>query len=362
MKKVITCVGTRPNFVKVSQLDNVFDKNKINHLLVHTGQHYDDMMSNIFFSDLKLKSPDVYFNLNEGSQISIISQIMLKFEELLLKEKPDLVLVPGDVNSSLACAIVANRLGIPIGHIESGLRSFDDTMPEEINRKIIDDITTLFFVTEESGYVNLKTEGKKLDHIFFTGNTMIDSLIAFEPVINESSILSELGVDKNEYILATFHRPHNVDSFEKLSIIVDVINSLAINKKVVFPVHPRTFKQLNNFNLLENLSDNAIVIDPSGYIDFIALIKNSFMCITDSGGIQEETTFLGIPCLTIRPNTERPITCTIGTNQLVQLNKNVILNKFNEIIDNHFNKGEIPKYWDGNSSKRINDAIMSYLY
>lgn len=359
--KVITCVGTRPNFIKVTQLEKYFSLCGISHKIVHTGQHYDAKMSDVFFEELGIKTPDVYFKLTPTSQVGIISQIMLQMEAYFLKESPDLVLVPGDVNSSMACAVVASRLGIPVGHIESGLRSYDKTMPEEVNRIIIDDISDLFFVTEPSGVDNLIKEGKDPKKINYVGNTMIDSLVAFLPEIEQSKIGDEHGLSSDDFVLATFHRPHNVDNEANLSVIVDLLNSVSKEKKVVFPIHPRTRKKLEEFSLAKKLSSDVLLVPPLGYFDFIYLIKNSSVCVTDSGGIQEETTYLQTPCLTVRPNTERPITITKGTNTLVELDIDQIMPYIKEIIRGEYKKGEIPELWDGKASERIVKEISSYL-
>ncbi len=361
MKKVITCVGTRPNFIKITQLDKFFKKAKIEHKILHTGQHFDPSMSDVFFKELAIKPPDVFFKLSSVTQISIISEIMTKVEQFFSLEKPDLVLVPGDVNSSLACALVANRLGIAVGHIESGLRSGDRTMPEEINRILIDDLSDIYFVTENSGLENLIREGKNKEKIKFVGNTMIDALVSFLPEIQNSKILQTNFLLSKEYCLATFHRPHNVDHVENLTIIVNLINKIASTRTVIFPVHPRTRKKLVEFNLSSILSDNVLLLDPIGYFDFICLIKNSEVCITDSGGIQEETTFLKVPCITVRPNTERPITVDQGTNKLLPLDVDKILSYYHRIVDEGFSNYKVPQFWDGKSSERIVEEIELFF-
>lgn len=361
MKKVLTCVGTRPNLIKITQLHKHFAAYPdLEYKLLHTGQHFDYNMNEVFFKELGIKPPDVFLNINQGSQIDVISEIMRAFEKYILEYKPDLVMVPGDVNSSFACAFVASRHNIPVAHIESGLRSYDMTMPEEVNRILIDDVTDLYFVTEQSGLDNLQKEGKKESKIKYVGNTMIDSLIAFMPKIDESSIRQKLGVDN--YYLMTFHRPGNVDDPANLSLLAEMIAEMAQSKKVVFPVHPRTRKRLHENGLMNLLDTPQIILtEPLGYIDFIHLVKNASVVITDSGGVQEETTFMGVPCITVRPNTERPVTVTEGTNTMAKMDKAFILGVIDEINRGTYKKGAIPKFWDGKSSERIVEQVHQYF-
>ncbi len=362
-KKILTCVGTRPNFIKITRLGKLFaGHNDIEFKVLHTGQHFDANMSEIFFNQLGISKPDYFFNLTTGlSQLSVIAEIIHKAEQVILEYKPDLVMVPGDVNSSLACALVASRHNIPVAHIESGLRSFDKTMPEEVNRILIDDMADLFFVTEESGTKHLLSEGKDESKIIFTGNTMIDSLVSFMPNIEASGIKEKLGVESGEYILLTFHRPGNVDDPESLSDLVDVLNVIATYKKAVFPIHPRTVKNLEKFGLDSKLSPNIILTDPQGYIEFLSLIKGAWCVITDSGGVQEETTYLQVPCITIRPNTERPVTVDLGSNTMADNSVGTITCILDEIKSGNYKKGQIPPLWDGKSSERIVEACLKYL-
>jgi UDP-N-acetylglucosamine 2-epimerase (non-hydrolysing) len=364
LKKVTICVGTRPNFIKITQFEKYFSKQEdIIYELVHTGQHFDQNMSTIFFDQLKLKTPDVYLNATGKNQIDVMADILSKFQDYLDESKPDIVLVPGDVNSSLACAIVTNRNGIKLGHIESGLRSFDRTMPEEINRILIDELSDLHFVTEQSGMDNLIKEGKKKENIFFVGNTMIDSLVDFQEKIDKQTIIQDLNLPE-EYAVLTFHRPSNVDYKEPLEILVKTIQSLSSHAHLVFSIHPRTMSKLKYFSLLNQIKDNSniTIIESLGYLDFMKLVKNASFILTDSGGIQEETSFLNIPCLTVRENTERPITLTTGTNQLIELNEEKILAESKKLIHASFNqlKSIIPK-WDGNATQRIVDIINNFL-
>jgi UDP-N-acetylglucosamine 2-epimerase (non-hydrolysing) len=357
MKKILICVGTRPNFIKVTQFKKLGPEFNLDISLLHTGQHFDHQMSQVFFDELKLDKPDIYLDAQGNTQIEMMADIMCKFEKELLNLNPDFVLVPGDVNSSLACAIVASRNGYKVGHIESGLRSFDRDMPEEINRILIDDISDLFFITEQSGIDHLLNEGKENNKLHFVGNTMIDSLCAFSEHIDASSILNTLNI-KDSYGLLTFHRPSNVDNLKSLTELVMTIEKISEELTFVFPIHPRTEKNLMKFGLMERVKNisNLVITKSLGYLDFMNLVKNANIVITDSGGIQEETTFLQIPCLTVRENTERPITISEGTNQLLPLNQSEILNSFRNSLSKS-NKTNTPKYWDGKSTWRILNAI-----
>lgn len=363
-KKILVCVGTRPNLIKITGLEKAFSEyQNLEYLLLHTGQHYDSKMNEVFFEELAIKKPDFQFSLNQNSQVNIIAQIMNKFEAVCNQIKPDMVIVPGDVNSSFACAFVASRLGIPVAHIESGLRSSDMTMPEEVNRILIDHISALHFVTEPSGNENLLNEGFTKDTICYVGNSMIDSLVAFNHLIDKSSILEKHKLDKNDYGLFTFHRPINVDNQINLEKLINLIEEVSTQKKVVFPIHPRTLKNVSLFGLKEKFDSikGLIKLEPQGYIDFLHLIKNAAFVVTDSGGVQEETTFLHIPCLTVRPNTERPVTITKGTNTLLDFDKKRIVAEINNILKSKYKTGTIPEKWDGKTSERIVQAINEYF-
>lgn len=363
MKKILVCIGTRPNLIKITKLEECFEKYpNLEFRLLHTGQHYDYNMNEVFFEQLGIKRPDKIFTLEGGTQVETIAEIQVKAEKYMLEYKPDLVVVPGDVNSTFACALAASRNGIKVAHIESGLRSFDRSMPEEINRILTDNLADLFFVTEPSGLKHLREEGKKDESIKYVGNTMIDSLVKFAETFEASDILERLSVESGKYITFTFHRPGNVDNKESLSALVEVIESISSNRKVVFPIHPRTKKNLEKFQLDNRLkSENIIFTQPLGYIDFMKLVKESKAVITDSGGIQEETTFQQVPCLTVRPNTERPVTVDEGSNTMMSLNKDDIIEKVREIENGTYKKGVIPKYWDGCASDRIVEEIDKYL-
>jgi UDP-N-acetylglucosamine 2-epimerase (non-hydrolysing) len=360
MKKVLVCVGTRPNLIKITQLGRCFSKYPLEYKLLHTGQHYDYNMNDIFFQQLGINPPDVFLNINQGSQIEVVSQIMQKFEAFILDYKPDLVMVPGDVNSSFACAFVASRHNIPVAHIESGLRSFDKTMPEEVNRILIDDVTELFFVTEPSGKENLLEENKNAAAIRYVGNTMIDSLVAFMPLIDKSEVRKNLNVEN--YYLVTFHRPANVDTYENLKVVAEILTELSQQQKIVFPIHPRTKKRFHEFGFEKVIDNpNIIITEPLGYLDFISLAKNARAVITDSGGVQEETTFLGVPCITLRKSTERPVTVTEGTNTMCELEVDSILKILSSINNGTYKKGAIPQFWDGKTSERIAKEVYDFL-
>ncbi len=347
--KIICVVGARPNFIKIASLVKEIKRHKeIDCVLVHTGQHYDNLMSDVFFRDLQIPKPDIFLGVRSCGQIEQIAEIMTAFEGVCLEEKPDMVLVVGDVNSTLAAALAANRNGIKVVHVEAGLRSFDRQMPEEINRIIVDQIADYLFITEESAYRNLIKEGINKNKIFFVGNVMIDALKQFFK--KETGIVKKMGLKPKDYCLITMHRPSNVDSKERLIEIFDILDSL--NEKIVWPIHPRTKKNIEKFNLSDRLKKYT-TLEPLGYLDFMSLLKRCKLTLTDSGGIQEEATFLGVPCLTMRENTERPITITKGTNYLVGSKKEII----KAIYAIGKRKKSIPKYWDGKASKRIIDIL-----
>lgn len=362
MKKIISVVGARPNYMKVAPIHRAFQKysNKVQHLICHTGQHYDVNMSKIFFEELELPQPDFYLGVGSGSHAEQTAKIMIEFEKVLLQEKPDLVIVVGDVNSTIACSLVAVKLGIKVAHVEAGLRSFDRTMPEEINRLLTDQIADYLFVTEKSGIENLKNEGISDHKIFFVGNTMIDSLVNYLPKIENSKILEELNLKPFEYIVVTLHRPSNVDEPENLEKIFEQFKKIAEKYKIVFPIHPRTKKTLQS-SKADYEHPNILLVEPVGYISFIKLVKNSLIVLTDSGGIQEETTYLKIPCLTLRKNTERPITAEIGTNKLIGTEYHKIAEECFNTINNPPKNSQIPPLWDGKAAERITAKIVELL-
>jgi UDP-N-acetylglucosamine 2-epimerase (non-hydrolysing) len=363
VKKVLTLIGTRPNFIKVTQFKKQAKKFNIDLTIINTGQHYDYKMSGVFFDQFSLK-PDVFLEIPKGiSSTEQIAEIMLRLGEYSARNgKPDILLVVGDVNSTLAGALYAHKSGIPLGHIESGLRSEDLRMPEEINRILTDRITDIFFVTEQSGFDNLINEGVDKAKIYFVGNTMIDTLVAFDQHISDSEILDNLHLE-DEYVLMTMHRPATVDNEVGLKKLISIIQDLTSKLLVVLPLHPRTKLNFTKCNLLEELKNikNLHLIDPLGYFEFQKLIKNSKIVITDSGGIQEESTFRQIPCLTLRPNTERPSTIHIGTNTLLDLDADKILEHVDLIMNNKYKKGLIPEMWDGNSTNRVFEILSKLM-
>jgi len=360
MKKIISVVGTRPNFIKIAPIIRALKpyRDQFTHCLCHTGQHFDEKMSTVFFDELEMPKPDFYLGINQGSHAVQTAGIMVEFEKVLLREKPDLVIVPGDVNSTMACSLAAAKLSVKIAHVESGLRSFDRDMPEEVNRIITDVISDYLFVTEESGLKNLENEGVDPGKIFFTGNTMIDSLVYFREKIGRSATLESIGLEEGKYILVTFHRPSNVDNDAGLTEIIAFLNNLAEHHKVVFPIHPRTKSNLQKLPSSGALNPNLVLLNPLGYFDFLKLIGNAEMVITDSGGIQEETTFLGVPCVTVRNNTERPSTVDVGTNILAGTNLANVSMIVQEILKGNKKQGSLPELWDGHAAERV-VAILS---
>jgi UDP-N-acetylglucosamine 2-epimerase (non-hydrolysing) len=354
-KKIIIVIGTRPNFIKITQFKKEAKKfPNLEIKIVHTGQHYDFKMADIFFEQFKLV-PDYFLNIAPNTANKQMAEIIDKLEDVLIDYKPDWVIVVGDVNSTFAAALTANKLGIKIAHLESGLRSFDASMPEEHNRILTDAISNLFFVTEQSGMDNLLIEGKTKKNTFLVGNTMIDTMVAFKKEIDKSLVLSKIGVESGEFVLMTMHRPATVDTKVGLQKLIQLIETITKKFKVVFPIHPRTVNNMEYFDLHERLklNKNLIITDPLDYFSFQKLSKESKLIITDSGGIQEETTFLQIPCLTLRSNTERPVTVTVGSNELIPFDIKVIDKKINTIINKTYKAGKIPKFWDGKSTERI---------
>lgn len=361
--KIISVVGARPNFIKVAPIHQAFKAYpEVEHIICHTGQHFDSRMSDVFFKELGLPEPQYNLEVSGGSHAFQTAKIMMAFENVLAEVQPDMVVVVGDVNSTLACSLVAIKLHIKVAHVEAGLRSGDRSMPEEINRLVTDSISNMLFVTEESGMINLRNEGKKENEIFFTGNVMIDSLVRLKPKFTESEIFDKLKIEKGNYVLCTFHRPANVDSKTYLSELQSVLNEISEQYKVVFPIHPRTRHNLETWNLHNNFADNVLVTDPIGYIDFLALTSEAKLIITDSGGIQEESTFLGIQCITVRDNTERPVTVTVGTNQLIGRDLSKVKEAVNDVFSGNSKKGVIPELWDGKAAERITKIIVESLH
>jgi len=360
MKKIISVVGARPNFMKVAPIHKAFQKYKkeVKHLICHTGQHYDKKMSKVFFEDLEMPQPDFYLGVGSGSHAEQTANVMIEFEKILLAEKPDLIIVVGDVNSTVACSLVASKLNIKVAHVEAGLRSFDRTMPEEINRLLTDVISDHLFVSEKSGLMNLKNEGISQSKVHFVGNVMIDSLIQYLPKAELSHVLENYNLVPYEYVLVTLHRPSNVDSKDFLKDLIKLFNSIASKKKILFPVHPRTQKNLDEVGYGNNLDKNIILTEPIGYVDFLSLTKNAGLIITDSGGIQEESTYLGVQCITVRNNTERPITVDVGTNQLIGTDLIQVEKAAIDILNGNLKKGNIPELWDGKTAERITELLV----
>ena len=319
---------------------------------IHTGQHYDDEMSRIFLQELGLPEPDVYLGAGSGSHGSQTAKVMIAFEKVMMRERPDIVVVVGDVNSTLACALVASKMWVPIAHVEAGLRSFDRTMPEEINRMITDQLSDYLFTTCKDANKNLKREGIPTEKTYFVGNVMIESLIKCRPRVEESRVLEKLGLKEKEYVLTTLHRPTNVDSKDRFQDICNALHQIQQEIKVIFPAHPRTQERMKTFDL-QGFNNRLIVMNPLGYFDFLALEMHARFVLTDSGGIQEETTLFGVPCLTIRENTERPITITEGTNTLVGVESEKIIQASYEILTKGGKRGRVPEYWDDKVSQRI---------
>ena len=346
---------SRPNFIKVTQFERVAKQHpNLEIKIAHTGQHYDAKMSDIFFEQFGL-TPDYFMNIPQASPNTQMAEIMLLLEDIITnKFTPDLIIVPGDVNSTFAAALTANKMGIKIAHLESGLRSFDRTMPEEINRILTDEITDYYFITEQSGIDHLKEENKHGEPVF-VGNTMIDTMVAFEDNIQASPIMNELKLKKNKFVLMTIHRPALVDVKSEVEKLLSLIQHLAENYKIVFPIHPRTVNNLKKFELYDEFKkiNNLILGEPMDYFAFQKLIANCSFILTDSGGIQEESTFRQVPCLTLRPNTERPITIKLGTNKLIKFDLDLIKTEIQSIENGTYKKGKIPPLWDGKATERI---------
>lgn len=365
MSKILSVVGARPNFMKIAPIADELKRHpEIQHCLVHSGQHYDELLSGNFFTELGLPKPDVNLQVGSGSHAVQTAEIMKRLEPVLLEFQPDMVLVVGDVNSTIATALTASKLGIRVAHIEAGLRSFDMSMPEEINRKLTDAISDLLFATEQSGVDNLRHEGVPAERIFLVGNVMIDCLMHHREVAAKSAILQQLGLRRNgsgtlPYGVLTLHRPSNVDDPAILKEILSAIGEVAKNFPVLFPVHPRTRKNIENFGLAKYLrtephADSGIVpLEPLGYLDFLCVNSHARLVLTDSGGVQEETTVLGVPCLTLRNNTERPATVEHGTNQIVGVDPDRIRAAAQNVLQGRVRQGQCPPLWDGKAAQRI---------
>jgi UDP-N-acetylglucosamine 2-epimerase (non-hydrolysing) len=359
---ILLVAGARPNFMKVAPVWRALDAaKKFRLVLVHTGQHYDDNMSKVFFDDLRLTRPDVHLGVGSGSHAEQTARVMLAFEPALLDADPDLVVVVGDVNSTMACAIVARKREVPIAHVEAGLRSFDRTMPEETNRLVTDILSDLLFIHSPEARDNLVREGVDEAKIHFTGNVMIDSLRYYAADAEKSMILKDLGLEGTRYGLITLHRPSNVDDAAVLAPLMAALAEVGRHCPLVFPVHPRTRAVIERIGL-EPEEARIRMIEPCGYLDFMKLMRYSSLALTDSGGIQEETTALGIPCLTIRDNTERPITVTVGTNRLVGTRPERIVAEARDVLQHGISGAKIPDLWDGQAATRIAQVITQFLH
>jgi UDP-N-acetylglucosamine 2-epimerase (non-hydrolysing) len=348
---VFHIVGARPNFMKAAPVISALKtREHVVQTLVHTGQHYDANMSDVFFEQLGMAAPDVNLAVGSGTQARQTAEIMTRFEPVLLERKPDLVLVYGDVNSTVATALVSAKLGVRVGHVEAGLRSFDRTMPEEINRLITDQLADLLFTPSEDGDINLQREGIPAEKIFHVGNVMIDSLVKLLPT---AQCRKQIGISRchaERYALVTLHRPANVDNGAILKSILQSLLEVSQDLCVVFPAHPRTRKRIADFGLP---TGQLRLLDPVPYIEFLGLLSRATVVITDSGGIQEETTYLGIPCLTLRENTERPVTVSLGTNVLVGRDSGKLRLELSRVLAGHSKKGAVPPLWDGHAGERI---------
>ena len=351
--KVLNVVGARPNFMKIAPIvEEMKNTPGLDGVLVHTGQHYDEGMSDVFFRDLGIPVPDVHLGVGSGTHAEQTARIMVEFEKVCSSEKPDLIVVVGDVNSTMACAIVAAKLLIPVAHVEAGLRSFDRTMPEEINRLVTDALAELLFTTSRDADENLKREGAEPSKIHFVGNVMIDTLL------KHRAKAAALQMDKpKQYALVTLHRPSNVDDPKVLGPILEALEQISKTMPVLFPIHPRTRKRVSDFGFSMS---GFRTMEPLGYLEFLNLESTAAVVLTDSGGLQEETTILGVPCLTLRHNTERPVTITHGTNIMVGTDKGRILEAFRRIINGDWKPSGSPEFWDGHAAHRIVRVIRDF--
>ncbi|WP_174232953.1 non-hydrolyzing UDP-N-acetylglucosamine 2-epimerase [Aeromicrobium sp. A1-2] len=354
---VLHVTGARPNFPKAAPVIRALDGLGVRQVLVHTGQHYDPVMSEVFFQQLGLPEPDVNLGVGSGSHAHQTAKVMTELEDMFVAERPDLVVVYGDVNSTVAASLVAAKLQIPVAHVEAGLRSFDRTMPEEVNRIVTDSLADLLFTTSPDANVHLGSEGVAADKIHFVGNPMIDTLLANLDAFDADAARAQLGLE-GPYVVATLHRPANVDDPAQAGSIVKALHGVADRTPVVIPLHPRGRKSFQSAGLMDHPAIQ--VIDPLGYVEFIGLVRGSLAVITDSGGVQEETTMLAVPCLTLRPNTERPVTITHGTNQLVT--QHDLADRLESIIDGtRTSDGVTPPLWDGHAGERIAAVIVRFL-
>lgn len=366
--KIINVVGARPNFMKMAPIIEALNKypDHFDHLLIHTGQHYDERMSKAFFVDLGMPRPDIDLEVGSGTHAEQTARIMVEFEKVCMREKPDLVIVVGDVNSTMACTITAKKLGIRVAHVEAGLRSRDMGMPEEINRLCTDVLCDYLFTTDHFADENLRAEGVPEEKIHFVGNVMIDTLRKHEQKAAELSLMRDLGLEKGGYATMTLHRPSNVDDPAILAGLLEALADISRDLPIIFPIHPRTRKMAETFGLGHFLNKGEKVegiwcTEPLGYLEFLHLNMNAKMVLTDSGGLQEETTVLGVPCITMRHNTERPITCTQGTNRLVGNDPQKVRAAARAVMAGDWNVGQVPERWDGKAAERIAEILLKSM-
>jgi UDP-N-acetylglucosamine 2-epimerase (non-hydrolysing) len=352
-------VGARPNFMKMAPIVEELQRRSVPQKLVHTGQHYDANMSKVFFDELGMPEPDIYLGIGSDSHARQTARIMTALEEVFLQQQPSLVVVAGDVNSTVAAALVAAKLLIPVAHVEAGLRSFDRAMPEEVNRVVVDHLSDLLFTTEESGNTNLRHEGINDSQIHFVGNCMVDTLVKHRDAANALAAWRNYDLGVGEYGLLTLHRPSNVDDVETLAQLIGVMNQVAARLPVLFPVHPRTRERLQKAGV--SLHPNLKPVEPLPYLTFLSLMSQARVVLTDSGGIQEETSALGVPCLTLRENTERPVTISLGTNRLVGNDPAQIIAGVDAVLTGQWQTGIVPPLWDGFAHRRIADTLEQWL-
>ena len=356
--RILSVVGARPNFMKLAPLDRALaGRDEFDHVVVHTGQHYDRNMSDSFFDDLGIPDPHHNLGVGSGSHAWQTGAIMQAFEPVCLEVKPDVVLVYGDINSTVAAALVAAKLGIKVGHVEAGLRSRDWGMPEEINRVVTDRLSDLLFTPSPDGDENLKAEGVTAERIHFVGNIMIDSLVYALPRARELCTVAERGLTHGQFTVVTLHRPSNVDDPTSLTDLMDALGQLSKESPVIFPVHPRTRERLDAAAWTPEKSADLRLIEPVGYLEMLSLVDSAGLVVTDSGGLQEETSYLGVPCITVRPNTERPITCTEGTNQLVSPSGSAILEAAERAPERRMEGGAKIDKWDGKTAERVVEVL-----
>jgi UDP-N-acetylglucosamine 2-epimerase (non-hydrolysing) len=358
---IVSVVGARPNFMKIAPIAHELARHpEIRHVLVHTGQHYDANMSKVFFEDLEIPHPDIDLGVGSGSHSEQTAKVMQLFEDVVHREKPALVVVVGDVNSTMAATLVAAKLHVPVAHVESGLRSFDRSMPEEINRVVTDAVADLLLTPSRDGDENLRREGVDASRIRFVGNVMIDSVVKFLPRARALQAWRRFGLQPGNYCLVTLHRPSNVDDRAALQEFLDLLGRIGARLPVLFPIHPRTRKMIQEFGLRHD-QPGLVLTDPIGYLEFLGLQESARLVLTDSGGIQEETTVLGVPCLTLRANTERPITVTHGTNRVVGQDCSVVWREVEAVLAAGMPERRVPEGWDGRAAERVVHALLEFL-